>query len=368
MASIIEYLNRRTRELTATVDQTFFRLMESTQPIDRFIPTTNYAMRELLIARMTHKKLPIAQILAPNEEVKAVRPQMSLIEVLNKNIKIGQKLVWNETDFELLNRLQTQVAAGGPGAPVARQAIQDYFFGQAQQLVATVYEKSLVLAMKVACIGQCNYTDPISGESVAIDFSPTSGHVAATRTSNARWSQPTTCTPLADLQAHSEAVYANIGRWPQAVIMHFSTLRQVADSTEAKTAIMRKNGADTATPTTDGIYLNDQMTIDLIRERTRATEVVLFDAQYTEDSAAGTQTDSYFLPADYYLFAYESGYVERAFVPTVERDFAPGLYQLNDIESRLPRREYSAIAGCFIPFVKDERYIAARNVNNTAIT
>lgn len=327
-------------------------------------------MRELLIARMSHRKLPMAQILAPNEEVKAVRPQMTLIEILNKNIKLGQKLVWTERDFELLNRLETQVAAGGPGAATARQAIQDYFFGNVQQLVPSVYEKSLFLAMRVAVTGNCNYTDPISGEQVAISYSPTSGHIAATLTGNARWSQSTnaSCTPLANLEAHARTVYNNTGRWPQAVVMREANMRQVADSNEAKTAVLRKMGADSTNPDLTGVYIGDAQARDLILERTRATELIMFDAQYTEDSAAGTQSDGYFLPDDYYLFIYEPGYIERAFVPTVERDFAPGLYQINEIESRLPRREYSAIAGCFVPFVRDERYIVARNVNNTAIS
>ena len=366
MASIIEYLNRRTREVEAVVDQTFFRLMESTAPLDRFYPITNYAMRELLIAKMSHAKLPMAQILAPNEEVKAVRPQMTLIEVLNKNIKLGQKLVWNETDFELLHRLETTT---GPSATQLRTAIETQFFGNVQSLVASIYDKSLYLALRIACLGQCNYTDPISGESVAIDYSPTSGHIATALTGNARWiAAPTTCTPLANLEAHARTVYGNTGRWPQAILMREAVMRAVADSTEAKTAVMRKQGAETATPTTGELYIGDMQVMDLIKERVRCQEVILNDAQYTVDSAAGTQSNGYFLPDDYYVFLYEPGVIERAFVPTVERDFAPGLFQINDIESRLPRREYSAAAGNFIPFVKDERYIAARNINNTAIS
>jgi len=372
MASIIEYLNRNPREITEVVDQTFFRLLESTAPVERFFPVVNYTTREALVARMSRKKMPMAQLLAPDQEVQAIRPQVTMIEVTQSNVKVGTKLYWTESDFIMMHNLQMQMAGGGPGRAIAEQAIKDHFFGTVQELVPSVYEKSLYLVMsKLASIGQCNYTDPISGYKIAIDAAVPTGHIAATLTGGDRWSEAATCNPLANLAAHAEAIYNGTygtGRFPMAVIMHRTDLRRIADSTEAKTAILRKAGADSTTPAVTGMYLNDDTVIELIKERTRASEVIVFDAQYTAEAADGTQTNGYFLPDDYYQFVYVEGNIERAFVPTVERDFAPGLYTLNDFDSKLPRREFSAVAGNFIPYVKDERLIGSRNVCNTAIS
>ena len=364
-SSILEYLNRRTNEVTAVADQTFFRLLESTAPIESAIPINSYASRELLVAKVSHNRMPIARILAPGEELKATKPQMTLIEAIAKNVKLGQKLVYTEPDYELMHRLQMQASIGGAAGQAATQAIEQYFFGNVANLVPSVYDASLVLGTKIAVTGNCNYTDPLTGNSIAISYSPPSGNMIAPLTGNARWSQPATCTPLANLEAHAKAYYNLIGRWPDQVVMGWQTLRYLAEATDTKTSFYRRAGGSAAAA--PELYVEDDQAADLIKTRTRCNSVLLFDAQYTNEDSAGNQTNSYFLPPDYYFFT-QPDFIERAFVPTVERDFEPGLFQISDVESRLPRVEYSAIAGAFIPYVKDERFIAAANVNNTAVT
>jgi hypothetical protein len=51
MPSVVEYLNREKRKIDKIVDQTFFRLLEGTAPIDALMPRTSYVDRSLLISR-----------------------------------------------------------------------------------------------------------------------------------------------------------------------------------------------------------------------------------------------------------------------------------------------------------------------------
>jgi hypothetical protein len=143
--------------------------------------------------------------------------------------------------------------------------------------------------------------------------------------------------------------------------MHFAQLRQIADSNEAKIAYLRTIGADSATPDVTGVYLKDEQVIDMIKMRVRCQTVELFDAQYSEEAEDGTVTDKFFLPDNYYLFG-RDGYLERALVPTVEKDFQPGVFVHSKVVEESPRQERTVAVANGIPLVVDERYIAARKV------
>jgi hypothetical protein len=219
-----------------------------------------------------------------------------------------------------------------------------------------------VLAMQIATTGECVYTDPLTGAEVALEYPGViPGLLPAALTGNARWSQPATCTPLANLEAHARVMYDELGRFPIKIVLRWNMIRQIADSEEAKVAVLRKIGADGPTPQTSGMYLKDQQVIDLIIERTRAQEVITFDAMYSEDDAAGTVTDRYYLPDNTYFFGAD-GQFERAFVPTVERDFQSGIYFGAEVKNKAPRREEAVALGNGIPFTADPRYIASRRV------
>jgi len=359
MASPVEFFQRRKREIDRIVDQTFFRLLEGTDGILRYIPRTNYVNRKLLAARFSGSRPTMASIVAEEQEIPASRPRMQLDEDLMSNCKVGKQIIWKAKDFELMHEMQLLLAGGGQAAAAA---IEKHYFGTVADLVPACYDKALFLAMKVATTGSCVYTDPLSGARIEYTVPGTiSALLPAALTTGARWSQPTTCTPLANLEAHARSCYDQFGIFPQAVAMHWDNLRQIADSNEAKIAKLRTAGADSTTPDVTGMYLEDDEVIAMVRQRTRAQEVFLFDAQYSEELANGTENEDFFLPENYYTFLWQ-GNLEQAFVPTVERSFQPGIYtntrQINDA----PRVERSvAVANCVIA-AWDGRKIAARRV------
>lgn len=356
MPSIVEYLNRRSGAVTSVVDETFFRLMESTAPIDTQIPVTSYQSRKLLLVRFKRHRPTLAHIVAPGQEIPMSKPAVSLSEDQFGNLKIGKKLGWTEPEFELLHELTTGVAAGNAQLEAE---IKRHFFGAITDLVPAVYEKSLYLALMIATTGSCTFTDPITGAQVRLTYPTESFQFPTALAGNARWSQPATATPLANLEAHARSMYDVLGMWMPVINVHWSDIRRIATTTEAMTAYLRQTGA-TGSDTT-GIYLKDEQVIALILERTRATSVNVFDAQLSEEQADGSIVDKYFFPEDYYFFS-RPGYMERAFVPTVEKDFQPGLFTINEVDSKAPRVESSTVVGNVIPFVADARYLAARKI------
>jgi hypothetical protein len=360
--SIANYINRNTRTIAQIVDQTFKRLLESTTALDSVMPTTNYMDRMLLLIKYKAHRPTIAQVVAEEQEIPPTRPRATLDEQTLGNLKLGKKLVWKARDYELMDRLMNLAAQSGPRGSQMEMEIKRIFFGQIADLVPAITEALTVRAIEIATTGSSIFTDPLTGARVNIAYTVDPSLVLTAQPAAARrWTTPATCTPLADLESHSLAYYNLLVEWPQKIFLHFNTLRDVANSVEAKTAYLRTMGADAAAPDTGGVYLKDEQVIDLIKTRCRCQSVELFDAQYSEETEGGDPVDRFFLPENTYFFA-KDGYMERAFVPTVEKDFAPGIFQHTKVVEEAPRQERSvAVANC-IPFVADERYIAARRV------
>lgn len=366
MPNFLEFFNRRKREYDELVDKTFFRLLENTSEIDGLIPAVNYADSSILIAEIEAYRPTLANVVAPDQEIPATRQILNISDRELKTYFAGKKIEWNQKDYELLTRMQNALGAGGQANNAVATAIEKHFFKRMVDLVPSVYERSLMFALQIACGQAVSYTDPLSGAKLEISYSGTvSAHLPAALTSGNRWSQPTTCTPLTNLQTHAEAVYSNLGVWMDTIVMHWDNLRQVADSTEAKTAVLRKMGADSTTPDVTGLYITDQQAIDLVKERTRATSVILFDAQYSEENADGTISNSEFLPADYYAFMMRSKQnVKRAFVPVLgpSGSAVSGVARVTKNNGDLPFKEWTTVIGASIPAVSDPRYLAARKV------
>lgn len=360
--SIAGFFNREKRHIDKIIDQTFFRLMESTSPIDKYMPITNYVNRKLLLLKLVKHKPTIGSIVAEEQEIPAQRPRATLDETILSSLKIGKKIVFTARHFEMMHEMMRYTSESGPlGAQVATE-IKKSFFGMAADLVPAIVEKHTMLTFQVAATGACQFTDPLTGARVDFSYPDTDPNLLPNElTGAAAWSNPTTCSPLINLELHARAYYDRLGYWPPTVIMHFDQLRQIADSSEAKIAYLRKIGADSATPAVDGIYLSDEMVMDMIKMRTRSQMVMLFDAMYSEEQENGSIVDKFFLPTGTYLFAKE-GYLERAFVPTVEKDFQAGIYFHSKVVEESPRVERSVACGNGIPLNADGRLIAARKV------
>jgi hypothetical protein len=367
--SIFEFLERReNKEIwREAVDQTDWRLLNPVDRsrLDRLIPAVSYPSRSILINRMVTHRPTLATIIAEDAEVPPSRPQMVLNEELLGNCKIGKKYQWNERDQKQLLELQQ-----GNLPQALKMAIENYFFGVISDLVPSIYDKSMRLAMDIALTGSCTFTDPISKAKFSISYTPTSGHIPSALTGANLWSAPTTCTPLANLEAHAETVYNTLGMFPASISMHRAQLRQVAASNEAKIAYLtRMGGSGTTSQDLTGVFISDKAVMELIGERVNPfgmAEVIINDAKYSEEQANGSISDKEYLAvganSGYYMFGWD-GYIERGFMPTIENRLAAGIYVVNGQKiDDVPHRYWTTAVANYVPVVRDPRYIAARKV------
>jgi hypothetical protein len=362
MPSVVEYLNREKRKIDKIVDQTFFRLLEGTAPIDALMPRTSYVDRSLLILKMKNHRPTVASLVAEEQEIPASRPRAQMTEDLLGNCKLGKQIIWLARDFEMMQKMAMMASAMGDLGTQVVDGLKKHYFGAVADLVPAINEKALVLTMRVATGQVATFTDPITGAKFTLNYPDIiPAHLPTPLTGAARWSQAATATPLKNLEDHAQIIYDNLGMWMPTLVLHFNTLRQIANTNEAKTAKLAKMGSNTASTDLASVYLSDQEVIDLIIERTRCTSVEIFDAQYSEENSAGDVTDKYYLEENWYFFG-SPGFLEQAFVPTVEKDFAPGLYQNSRVLNDAPRQERTVAVGNMIPLAADPRRLAARKV------
>jgi hypothetical protein len=97
------------------------------------------------------------------------------------------------------------------------------------------------------------------------------------------------------------------------------------------------------------------------------TQIIVSDAVYYQRGGGRNGTvELPYIPSGYYFFATDN-FIERAIVPTASNNFRGGLVTTTDILSKEPPQESITVAGRGFPLAMDPRFIAARNVENTAI-
>ena len=368
MPSITDFLNQQTRTINRIVDETFWRLTESQSVLDGLIPTTSYLTRELFLLKYQHSRPTIGNVYAEEQEIYNSRTRLTLNTELISNCKIGKQYTWKGMDFVEMDRLQNVAFNSYDGADAVRLAIENYFFGRAADLIPAIDSRALLMAINVLLNGSSTFTDPLTNAQYSLTYANTSpALLLPALAGTARWTQPTTATALTDLENHGQAYYNRFGYFPRTLVMRYQMLRDIANQDATRTAIAQLRGFPVASgaPAPAYYYVDDQAVTDLITTRLRGASIVLMDQAYSEEDALGNVVDKYFLPANTYFFT-EPGLVEKAYVPTVEKDFAPGVFTLAEVVSRLPRVERVAAVANVIPFVTDPRKLASRQVSDLA--
>lgn len=366
MPSITDFINSQTRTVNAIVDETFFRVMQDDPILDGLIPATSYPTRELLLLKMQHNQPTIGNVYAEEQEIYNSRVQMRLNTELLTNCKIGKQYTWKAMDYVEMDRLNTTFASY-QGADEVRVALENYFFGRAADLVPAIDDRAALIAINVAISGTGSFTDPLTGAQYALTYGQVSpALILPPLTGAARWTQPTG-NALLDLEQHAQAYFNRFGYFPRKIVMRYQMIRDIANQDATRTAIAQKSGYPVATGAAAPAYyfVEDSTVIDLIRSRLRGATVILCDETYSEEDALGNIVDKYFLPANTYFFI-EEGLIEKAYVPTVEKDFAPGVFTLAEVVSKLPRIERVAAVANVVPFVRDSRKLASRQVSDLA--
>jgi hypothetical protein len=370
MSVIQEYFKRLQPKVDKVIDQTFWELLNpgtNASDLERQMPAQTYSRANLLIAKMKRGLPTVANLIAPEQEVPVSRlPIRSLGLETMSHLKIGKAYTWGETEMREVNEMKYYSGLSGNSTMYAD--FEASMIGNIQALEIGVVQKSLVLASQIQTTGAGTYTDPLTGVQWQISYADSivPALTPAPLTTTARWSQPTTCKPLEDLEAHSDIWYETFGYWPKEITMRRLTLKQIRMATDTKTKVMASRGGDNPSAAMiDAIRITEAQAIELIKEFAKVDTVTINDSYYAEETntALGEASivQSKYVPADTYYYS-EPGNIQRAWIPTAERNFAPGLFSLTETVSKAPIRERSVVIGCCVPVAFDGRKIAFRKV------
>jgi hypothetical protein len=371
MANATDFFSRIQRKVDRTIDETFYELINpgtTTTDLERQMPATNYASADLLIGRIKRGLPTVGSLVAPEQEIPTSRPlQMSLDTESMSHLKIGKAYTWGET--ELRRFYEMQMMSRESGNQQLYQEFENQMIWNLQTLAIGVNQKSIVLGARIQSQATGVYTDPLTNIQWQLDYSdktiPALTPPALTTTN--RWTQAATCKPLEDLRVHARAWYDSFGMYPREVTMRRVQMDQIIEATHTKTIIIAERGGDNPSAAMiEAIRPTEEQIVQLIRQYCRIESVTINDSYFAEERGNPTTgmpeiVQDKYVPENTYYFT-EPGNIERAWVPTAENRFRPGLFQLTEEVSKAPIRERSVVIGCCVPVAMDPRKIAYRKV------
>lgn len=387
--SVIEMLNSQMPTVQKTVDLTISTLSSNGQLIlpgmpdpalDMFFPMQSYLALEVALMKMRESRPTLANIIAIDGEVPTDTVPLTLTTEVIGSLKIGKARVFTEEDFNMMYKLQMLLAT----APQAAQQILDHLMQTPITMTMGLRALMRRMSLLIAVTGKALYTDPITGiATTSLDYTAQipSGHLAATKTGNARWSQSATANPIGDLVAHAQAYFDNLKRWPAYVIMGRTEANNLRLAATTKEIVARTKGIITDSGTVDPAAIASILPPSLteisaaIAQQLTGSDgaspgtmtLIVSDSTWEQRNADGTATTGSYIPSGYYLFA-SPGYIEEAMTPIASNNFAGGIsIQTDRLVPSEPRRELLTVATGYLPLCVDPRLIAARNVENTAL-
>lgn len=367
--NLIQYLTGPylAKLLQQTVDETDMKLRESTTELDRQCPSKQYAARELAMMRFRKGRPTIASVVAPAQSIPNSSPTRLDLNVENiGKLKVGKQRVWDERDAEHFQNLFNQLG----NRPELRAALEETYMTTMAELTEAIYQRGLMISMQIQTSGMAVFTDPLTDYEVSIDYSDRTYPqlFPADLAGGALWSADATATGLEDLKQHAEAWSEAFLEPPAEVTMKRAQLRQLAEQVSTKEIFLARRGAENPSTTMiEKQWLTDDEMVELVQVYTRAARVTVLGATpqsghtYLEEVKNGLPVERSFLPDDSYYFSAANN-VERAWVPTHEKNFAPGIYTLSETKEQAPRLDRTVAVACMIPLVLDARKLAARKV------
>lgn len=388
MASIIELINSQPGVVQRTIDLQLATVSSTGETyldgypdpaLNRFFPFVQYSDPVLALLKMRAYTPTLAYVVATDGTIPQDVDRISVTQETFGNFKIAKSRLITEEDFMVMQQAERLAMSGNAEAA---ERIKDTYLGIPASLYQGCINLHTVLTLQVACTGQCNYVDPTSRASAILSYSnqvPTS-HLPAALTGTARWSQWTTATGIDDLVSHIESYYLTLHKFPPFIIMGRVTANNLRNQTSTKESVGRAKGMITevgaANPAAVAAMPPPSLSeiSGLIGQRLLAgggqnanTQIIVSDAVYYQRGGGRNGTvELPYIPSGYYFFATDN-FIERAIVPTASNNFRGGLVTTTDILSKEPPQESITVAGRGFPLAMDPRFIAARNVENTAI-
>lgn len=384
--SIIELINHHMPEISRSVDLTLsipssgggtYQDGSPDPALDIYFPETGYLTEEAAFLRFRSHRPTLAYIRGVDGEVPTDREYMDLTLERIGSLLIAKGQIFIEDDFKLMRKIEMMRSAG-MGA--AAQELMDVFMTTPARLALAWMATLRMLCQRVGVAGKALYRDNNTDIPVELDYTDQipAGHLATTKTTTGRWSQPATADGITDLVSHLNAVYGTLRQFPPEIAMGSSEADNLRNQASTKIKVARIKGT-----ITDGAAIADATNLPrptleevqqvIASELTSAAQsqgaaprLVVSDAKWYRRLKSGVIDSGTYLPAGYYQFLFP-GYIEAARFPTATNNFQAGLAISTKREDFPPISEKIAVDGGGIPIVSDPRYIASRNVENTPL-
>lgn len=385
--SIIQLINQQMPEISKSIDLTLnipssgggsYKDGLPDPALDSYFPETGYLTEEAAFLRFNTHRPTLAYIRGIDGEVPTDREYTDLSLERIGSLLIAKGQIFLEDDFKLMRKIEMMRSAG---MTAAVQELLDTFMTVPARLAIAWAATLRMLCQRVGVAGKALYTDNNTSIPVELDYTAQipAGHLAITKVTTGRWSQPATADGTTDIVSHLNAVYGTLRQFPEAIAMSSTEADNLRGQASTKIKVARIKGiitdgaaiADAANlprPTLEDVQqvISTELT-SAAQSQGAAPRFIVSDAKWYRRLKNGALDSGTYLPAGYYQFLFP-GYIEAARFPTATNNFQAGLAISTKREEFPPISEKIAVDGGGIPIVSDPRYIASRNVENTPLT
>jgi hypothetical protein len=360
-SNIVQFYNRAPRIVNEIIDKTYFQLNLGEDPLARFFPLVDYATMKLLLLDIIRK--PTVASIVTGADIPATKPITTIDERIFSRMGVGKKYEFDDKDMDAMREMDLYLSSqAGLGTAIVEQ-LKGYFWGLLADLPVAIRRKQYVIMMQLVTYGSSSYVDPLTNVPVTINYGDTDSTILLSALAGGNTWNNTTATGLFCLQNHANAYYRLFGKFPDAMMLRRDNYLQLQAQDYTKTAYVARNSINVDTTSINGVFVEEDALADLIKQRTKVKDVIIFDTQYYEENKNDPMnpTMGHYLPDNYYVFLDEGNYT-IAGVASPEKNYQPGVFTMAKVVEDAPIKQVLLGYQRCIPVIKDSRKLASCKV------
>lgn len=388
MATIANWFAESQQQKTADwlVVDTFHRLTERTELLNKVLPVRTYDDLDILQYLIEEKRL-LGSVMAFGQEI-PLRNAGRFTKLNAQMFKVGTGRRYDERTQIALKKAAEEAAlkqisvqniyqgdANDKNVVQARgtaNSLAEMLFGSVKSVTMELMDLIRMLSFQALQFGFVNYEDTSTASKVVLDFRDpnasyglggVNAHFPPSLAGTAQdWANTSTAEGLRIIEEDAEVYLETNGKMPDYIVMSRRTKRQLLHQEYTRTqysAIVNSAAGITLSATGQISYTQ----LDALMQSRDLPKIVTVDEQYTGVDENGNEVGNRrFVNQGRYFFC-DNNMGERAIGPTVDNDFAPGLFVRVKEQKQDPPVDVILGTASALPVVPNPKKLYAREVS-----
>lgn len=388
MATIANWFAESQQQKTADwiVEDTYHRILERSDLLNAVMPVRTYDDFDILQYLIEQKRL-LGSVMAFGQEI-PLRNEGRFTKLNAQLFKVGTGRRYDERTQIALRKAAEEAAlkritvqniyqgdAQDPNVVAIRgtnNSLAEVLFGSVMSVTMELMDLIRMLSFQALQFGFVNYEDTFTASKLTLDFRDpkadyglggVNAHFPPSLAGTAQdWANVSTAEGLRIIEEDCEVYLDTNGKMPDYIVMSRKTVRQLLhqDYTRTQYSAIVNAPAGITVSATGQIGFTQ---LEALMQSRDLPKIVTIDDQYTGVDQNGNEIGKRrFVNQGRYFFC-ENNMGERAIGPTVENDFAPGLFVRVKEQKQDPPVDVILGTASALPLIPNPKKLYAREVS-----